>query len=270
MQHTAQALSGSAFGALADEHQHVVKHILQEAEALETLLKEITQTIGLLNIGQRYYLHGRFHRHLTPILQQAQNLQQDLQQPLTQPQLACVQTISDAAWDLHHNIDNLWVYSRIQNGKVEPIRGEFDVEHLLRSHHMMEQVPDGAAIQLETRIPEDFPYIRGDLERTREAFRQVLQNAIHFTQQGHVRVTAVTGNNRAKIRVADNGRGIPREHHTDIFRPFFQLNTEDRGMGLGLAIARALMELQDGALTVESTVGVGTTFTLALPTAQQK
>ncbi len=269
MQQTAQALSGAAFGALAEEQQHAVQHILREVASMEQLLVDVMQTIGLLNIGQRYYLHERFQRHLLPILASVRDLQGNLHPPLTQTQLVCVQAIQEAGDDLQHNLDNLWTYSRIQNGKIQAVRGEFDVEDLLLPAAAQDHLPDGDAIQFEMQIPEVFPYIRGDLDRTREAFRQVLENAIHFTRQGQVRVTAVTGNNRAKIRVEDDGRGIPDEAQAAIFQPFYQVNPEERGMGLGLPIARALMEMQGGSLTMESEIGKGATFTLDLPTAQQ-
>lgn len=268
LQHLEQAtvaLVGGAFGMLEAEQQSAAESILREAVSIEKLLTDVVQTIGLRNIGQRYYLHERFQRHLAPIMMQGRGLQHNMQPPLTQPQLVCVQSILEAGADLQHNLDNLWMYSRIQNGKIPVVRSEFDVEHLL----LPIDLPDHEAIQLEMQIPEDFPYIRGDLERTQEAVRQVVDNAIHSTRQGRIRISAVTGNNLAKIRIEDSGRGIPPEQREAIFEPFFQINPEERGMGLGLWIAKALMDLQDGNLTMESSPGEGATFTLVLPTAQQ-
>ncbi len=265
LEQTAIALAGGAFGVLEAEQQAAAESILREAVSMEKLLNDVVQTIGLRNIGQRYYLHERFQRHLSPIMMRGRGLQHNIQPPLTQPQLVCVQAILEAGADLQHNLDNLWTYSRIRNGKLPVVRAEFDVEHLL----LPIELPDSDALQLEMHVPEDFPYIRGDLERTQEAFRQVVDNAIHSTRQGRIRISAVTGNNLAKIRVEDTGRGIPPEHHEAIYEPFFQIHPEERGLGLGLWIARALMDLQDGRLTMESIPGDGTTFTLVLPTAQQ-
>jgi signal transduction histidine kinase len=71
------------------------------------------------------------------------------------------------------------------------------------------------------------------------------------------------------IDVRDTGRGIPREEHERIFEPFLQVEDASAtlGAGLGLAIARRLSVLMDGMLTVESTVGAGSTFRLTLPVA---
>jgi signal transduction histidine kinase len=96
-------------------------------------------------------------------------------------------------------------------------------------------------------------------------------NAVKFTEQGHVQSTVRRVGNGVEISVADTGIGIAPEAQTAIFDEFRQADASTTrrfgGTGLGLAIAKRLVEMQGGTLTVESTVGVGSTFTLWLPAA---
>jgi signal transduction histidine kinase len=98
-------------------------------------------------------------------------------------------------------------------------------------------------------------------------------NAIKFTPPGgSITCWSELGAGRVLVRVRDTGSGIPRDQLGAIFEPFVQVPRDDarpdlRGVGLGLAISRALARGMDGDLTVESATGVGSTFTLSLPAA---
>lgn len=101
--------------------------------------------------------------------------------------------------------------------------------------------------------------------------RNLLSNAVSFTEHGEVRLSARRreSGQHVEIAVADTGIGIPPEHHGHIFEEFFQvrgpLQVDRAGSGLGLPYARRVTEALGGTLTVESTVGVGSTFTVTLP-----
>jgi PAS domain S-box-containing protein len=112
---------------------------------------------------------------------------------------------------------------------------------------------------------------RADPEKVRQVLLNLLSNAVKFTRGGGT-VTVACGrapDGRVTFTVADTGRGIPADQLARVFEPFVQVDqrltrTED-GTGLGLAISRDLARGMGGDLTVESTPGVGSTFTLALP-----
>jgi len=111
---------------------------------------------------------------------------------------------------------------------------------------------------------------RGDREKVLQIIVNLLSNAMKFTPAGgHVRIDVADAGEETMIRVTDTGIGIAQEKFGTIFEPFVQLSDRiadpDGGMGLGLAISRDLARGMDGDLTVESTVGAGSTFTLALP-----
>ena len=101
----------------------------------------------------------------------------------------------------------------------------------------------------------------------------LLSNAVKFTDPGgEVTLDCARDGDLVAVRVADTGRGIAEEQLERVFQPFVQLDAKltrtQEGTGLGLAISRELARGMGGELTVQSTPGVGSTFTLALPLAQ--
>jgi signal transduction histidine kinase len=121
----------------------------------------------------------------------------------------------------------------------------------------------------------DRPHIvRADPEKFRQILLNLLTNAVKFTEAGG-RVSLACATDAAagvvRVRVTDTGRGIASEQFERIFEPFVQVDRHrtresQQGVGLGLAISRDLARRMAGELTVESTPGVGSTFTLVLPT----
>jgi PAS domain S-box-containing protein len=121
-----------------------------------------------------------------------------------------------------------------------------------------------------TDLAADLPLIRTDRTKLRQVLLNLLSNAIKFTQHGRVSVAAIPlPAGGVRIEVADTGIGIEPEHVDAIFDDFRQLDQshtrEYGGTGLGLSITRKLLSLLGGMITVESTYGEGTCFTLDLP-----
>jgi signal transduction histidine kinase len=114
--------------------------------------------------------------------------------------------------------------------------------------------------------------MHADADRTLQILVNLFANALKFTPPGGTISLAVrASDHEIAISIADTGIGIARDQQERIFEPFVQadraLNSSDQGVGLGLAISRQLARAMRGTLTVESTVGVGSTFTLTLPRA---
>ena len=112
----------------------------------------------------------------------------------------------------------------------------------------------------------------GDADRTRHILLNVASNAVRYTQNGSVTFALETNGNMVGVSVRDTGPGIPPEHLERIFDRFFRVDQSRSrdlgGSGLGLAIARLFAELQGGHITVASTPGAGSTFTVWLPAAE--
>jgi PAS domain S-box-containing protein len=131
-------------------------------------------------------------------------------------------------------------------------------------------------IELITTVPDDLPILNLDERRLRQVLLNIIGNAVKFTKQGSVSVSLTffkLNDKRAAltIRVADTGCGISKDSLSKIFEPFVQDKSSYRGIrtengtGLGLSIAKRLIDCMKGSLTVDSTVGKGSVFTILLP-----
>jgi signal transduction histidine kinase len=128
----------------------------------------------------------------------------------------------------------------------------------------MQPAAETAGLEIETELVFGPLYIEGDLFALNRVYRNLLINAFQATPpRGHVVVRTMRQSDYAVIEVADTGTGIPSERLDTIFDDF--VTTKRRGLGLGLAISKKIVEQLDGAIAVTSQVGVGTTFTLRFP-----
>jgi len=139
------------------------------------------------------------------------------------------------------------------------------------------------------QIADDLPQFRFDYQKVQQAVGNLLDNALKHTQAGSS-VTLTAGShfwerrasgepapqerrrrttqvsNSVKISVTDTGRGIAPEFHQDIFEDFVRVDRTSSGMGLGLAIAKRLVQAHSGKIWVDSEPGRGARFTILLPT----
>ena len=123
-------------------------------------------------------------------------------------------------------------------------------------------------IALEVAIPEYLPQVRGDEEKLRQVFDNLLSNALKFTpEDGRISLSAQQENGKVCLRVADTGVGIPRKHLPHIFERFYKVDRSrhSEGFGLGLAIVKHIVQAHGGEIHAESAEGQGTTFTVILP-----
>jgi len=126
-------------------------------------------------------------------------------------------------------------------------------------------------IEVVRRLDSSLPPVSADPNLLHQALLNILVNARQAMPHGGrltIETRTLPGNGRpVQIRIADTGVGIPEDQLGRIFQPFF--TTKAQGTGLGLAITARVVEEHGGRITVESVVGKGTTFTIALPTAPQ-
>ena len=120
------------------------------------------------------------------------------------------------------------------------------------------------ALVMHTHFADGPLVIQGDRFALGRVYRNLITNAIQATPAGgSVTITTARTGNRVEIRVSDTGTGIPPERLAAIFDEF--VTTKRRGLGLGLAISKRIVEQLDGTIDVESEVGRGTAFTLRFP-----
>ncbi|HEV7215404.1 MAG TPA: HAMP domain-containing sensor histidine kinase [Chloroflexota bacterium] len=120
--------------------------------------------------------------------------------------------------------------------------------------------------QVELALPAPAPWVLGDFRRLERVVLNLLSNANKFTPVGgQVRVSATVGDEAVTIAVRDTGPGISPEAQAKLWNPFYTARTTSAGHGLGLPIARGIVEAHGGHIWVESAPGQGSTFAFTLP-----
>ncbi len=195
---------------------------------------------------------------------------------LTEAQREYLDITERNARQLRSMIGDLMEVAREKDGRlrIEPRPG--DLENLI-ADKLEALTPEAVARDLSLRhaIATDLPPVRMDARRIRQVLGNLVGNALKFTPAGgRVEVCAAPHENDpelVRVTVRDNGCGIAPEAHERIFERFHQERTGDRsareGLGLGLFIARDLVERHGGSLRVESRPGEGATFAFTLPIA---
>jgi signal transduction histidine kinase len=161
--------------------------------------------------------------------------------------------------------------AHFESGHMEYRESEFSLNALLASN-CRDFLPEAQAkaLRLQVEAPERTIWLRTDRVKLQRVISNLITNAIKFTDNGGVTVTAaLTADRAALICVRDTGIGIAPQELDGIFDEFAQLRTPDggrkTGWGLGLAICRQLVNLMGGKITVESALNQGTTFSVRLP-----
>ena len=197
--------------------------------------------------------------------------------PLNPRQHADVTTILSNSRRLLELIDDLIGISRIESNRLELAILPVELQPLLSGVvEELRALAGAKGIQLTFESLAEPVILDADEARLHEVFVNLVSNAIKFTRPGGtVRVQAALevgpepGDVQVRIDVVDTGIGIPEDEHERIFEKFHRIGgPEYAGTGLGLAIARAFVVRHGGSVAVESTVGLGSRFSVVLPLAR--
>ncbi|KQL44917.1 histidine kinase [Brevibacillus choshinensis] len=168
-------------------------------------------------------------------------------------------------------VDDLMDLMKLENNEVNLAKFPVDVAEVMNKvafSFRAEAEEKGLAIAVE--LADDLPKIYADRDRVAQILKNFVKNAVKFTEQGEIRLCAVAEESYVKIQVADTGIGISQDDLHRIWERFFKVDRgrskNNKGTGLGLAIVKELVELHEGKWNVESEPGVGSTFTVWLPT----
>jgi PAS domain S-box-containing protein len=172
-------------------------------------------------------------------------------------------------------INQMLDLSRMEAGRLELATEPVDLVQVIE-HVRQDVAPQAAAksLTLQIDLPASLPCVIGDAERLRQILLNLVGNAVKFTDEGSIRVTAaLTSTGGVDIVVSDTGIGIPPDALPFIFDEFRQVDSgltrRHGGAGLGLAIARKLTEQMGGSIHVSSELHVGSTVTLHLPVGER-
>ncbi|MFC3770247.1 ATP-binding protein [Paenibacillus sp. GCM10012303] len=170
-------------------------------------------------------------------------------------------------------VNDILDFAKLRNGQITLRRQYVDLKAVSQS--VLEVVGHLATpkkIRFVQQWPEELPGLHTDEDRLRQILYNLFGNAIKFTRQGEIRISAAAEDGHVRISVADTGVGIEPERMADIFKAFDQTDpvesdTASRGTGLGLSISKKLVELGGGRIWAESEPGRGSVFHFTLPAA---
>ena len=180
--------------------------------------------------------------------------------------------VLDSGKHLLSLVDDLLDVSRLQVGKARLEDSEVDLGELLEAvMRLLGPESRQKQIRIDSRLSGNLGAIWGDERALRQVLINIVGNAIRYSrEQGHVTISAKQQSDGGiSIAIADNGLGISSEKLAKVFEPFVQGNDDYRrtheGAGLGLAIAKSLVEYHDGRIEIDSTLDVGTTVRIEIP-----
>ncbi len=246
---------------------------LQLVEELQDAYREIKEIDRL----KSEFLANMSHELRTPlnsIIGFSRVILKGIDGPISPLQEQDLSSIYNSGKHLLGLINNVLDLSKIEAGKMELVPEVVDVKEGL---NVVMSTAIGLAkdkdIQLNMAVPPDLPPVWMDPIRLRQVFLNLISNAVKFTEKGSITLQAAADPQAVFVQVIDTGIGISEKDMERLFKSFSQVDSSSTrragGSGLGLAISAQLMELQGGRIWVESEIGVGSTFSVALPRVKQ-
>jgi len=281
--HTAAGTNGSIYEELRSTISYALKGIFQFEEVIKaqqkvlesieqnrilTLQKEAAQAAS---DAKTQFLASVSHEIRTPmnaVLGMAELL---LSENLNDRQLHYAEDIRTSAMSLLSIVNKILDLSKIQSGKMDLTPVHYDFIGLVDNiGSMMRFLTKSKNVAFSIEMQGDIPkYLYGDNARLRQILLNILSNAAKFTEKGHVRLIVSVSDKDIRFTVTDTGMGIKREDLADLFDAFKQaetvMNRDYKGTGLGLTITKALVEMMNGKIEVESVLDQGTTVHVTIP-----
>ncbi len=267
LQKTAKAARAVAAG---DYRRRLAPSGPDEAHSLASSFNEMVQQVQGSQQAMRDFVANVSHELKTPLTSIQGYAQAMLDGTAKQPQRAA-QVIHDEAARLGRLVAELLELAKLDARQAGLDRAPVDLEQILRAvEDRLRLKAEQKHIDLQAQI-DRLPVAIGDGDRLAQVFTNLLDNALNHTPDGHsVRLSADSRDGWISVHVDDSGEGIPAEELSRIFERFYRLDKArsggaERGVGLGLAISREIVQAHGGTLTAESIPGRGSRFTVRLP-----
>jgi len=245
-----------------------------EVGRLATAFNRMSGELENLEKSRRDLVANVSHELKTPITAIRAHLE-NLLDGVEQPEPATLEVMLAQVERLGRLVDQLLDLSRLESGEI-PLR----IEQLPLQPLVDDLISEidvalsGRGVRVDNHVPADLPALSVDRERVHQVLFNLVDNAVRFTPEGgHVTVSARRRNGSVEVAVSDTGAGIPSEHLPRLFERFYRADPArargDGGTGIGLAIARSVVEAHGGQIKAESEPGHGSVFTFDLPAAEE-
>ena len=217
------------------------------------------------------YMSHEFRTPLASITSITDILLVGMDGPLTAEQRRQLNFVQGSVRELMEMVDDLLDLAKVEAGRISISAEWFEMVDLFSAlRGMFRPIVGSGAVSLIFEEPEQVPPIYTDDKKLAQILRNFISNALKFTVEGEVRVSAsTTDGEMIEFAVSDTGIGIAEEHLPALFSDFVQLDTRIqkrlRGTGLGLSLAKKFAELLGGGVTVQSELGKGSRFSVLIP-----
>lgn len=261
--------------ALKQSNRQLEQRVQERTMELQRALSKLSQ----LNELKSNFISNISHELRTPLTHMKGYLSILVDQglgPLTSQQQEALDVIMRAENRLEKLIEDLIQFSLAARSELSLNLTAIDISELIQATLTRVQKQAGAkGINLQTSLPEHIPPVWVDSEKITWVLHQLLDNAVKFTNKGgYVSIEVITNKKMVIVRVTDSGIGIAPERINELFEPFHQLDSSDTrkygGTGLGLALARRIVEAHGSTIKVQSKIGHGTRFEFPLPIVDTK
>ncbi len=259
---------------LLAEHAVAIADLRQREAELEAASRRASDA----NDAKTFFLANMSHELRTPlnaILGFSEMIGRETFGPLGQPKYReYADDIHRSAGHLLELINDILGLTRVEAGKLQIEAQPVDLAEIWQfAAGMLRDKIDEALLRLDIRLPRDLPSLRGDTRALRQVAINLISNAIKFTPAGGtITVAAETTDDGLVMSVADTGVGLTPDEIRRVFQPYVQVRDpmirRNDGIGLGLALVRALVELHDGTAAIESEKARGTRVILKFPAAR--
>jgi signal transduction histidine kinase len=218
------------------------------------------------------YMSHEFRTPLASITSISDILIAGMDGPLTAEQQRQIQFVRGSVRELTEMVDDLLDLAKVDAGRISIAPEWFEMVDLFSAlRGMFKPIVGSGSVSLIFEETSDIPRIYTDDKKLSQILRNFISNALKFTSEGEVRVSAaLAGPDRVEFAVSDTGIGISKDHLPALFADFVQIDTRIqkrlRGTGLGLSLSRKFAELLGGTVGVTSEEGRGSRFCVVIPT----
>jgi signal transduction histidine kinase len=248
----------------------------ERLERLQQQLDDLEKEVTLLRKVD--YLKSRFISEMSHDLRNPLNsiigfssvILKGIDGPITELQREDLTKINSSGKLLLTMLSDILDVSGLWSGKTELRFSPVSIAELIQnSIEDAAQMVEGKDLSLEKAIDPTLPVVHADKARVEQVLSHYVRNAVKYTDEGQITISASVDGGHVIVSVADTGIGIPSEHIDGVFEEFYRVDdpaaAKLRGLGLGLSISRRLVEMHGGKVWAESETGTGSTFYFSIP-----